>query len=216
MELDDLKQAWQALDRRLERHDALQLQLLHERATDRARSRLRPLMFGLWCQTLIAGALVFACASFWADHHDTPHLVLCGAVLQAYLLMVVVLGARELVLVRAIDPAEPVVLNQRRLAVLRAWRVRTSPWLGLPWALLHVPLLVCLAANNGEDLIARAPGFVVMQLAIGAVVLASILVFIRASRSRPRLRAALERSASGNSVERARAALDAIDRFEQE
>ena len=94
--------------------------------------------------------------------------------------------------------------------------MRTSPWLGLPWALLHVPLLVCLAASGGEDLIARAPGFVAMQLVVGAVVLAAILLFIRGSRSRPQLRAALERSASGSSVERARAALDAIDRFAQE
>ncbi|WAS92543.1 hypothetical protein [Nannocystis punicea] len=216
MELDDLKQAWQALDRRLERQDALQLQLLQERAIGRARSRLRPLVFGLWCQTLIAGALVFVCASFWVNHRDSLHLMLCGVVLQAYLIMVVVLGARELAMVREIDPAEPVVTNQRRLAELRAWRVRTSPWLGLPWALLWIPMIICLAASNGDDLVARAPEFVILQLVIGAVVLAAILVFIRWSKSRPQLNAALERSASGRSVERARAALDAIARFEQE
>lgn len=60
------------------------------------------------------------------------------------------------------------------------------------------------------------PRFVALQLVIGAVVLAAILMFIRGSRSRPQLRAALERSAGGGSVEQARAALDAIDRFAHE
>lgn len=216
MELDDLKQAWQALDRKLELQGALQLQLLHERAVGHARSRLRPLVFGLWCQTLIGGALIFVFASFWVDHRDSLPLMLCGIVLQAYMIAMVALGARELAMVREIDPAEPVVVNQRRLAELRAWRVRTSPWLGLPWALLWIPLVICLAASNGDDLIARAPEFVILQFVIGGVVLAAILLFLRWARSRPQLQAALDRSASGSSVERARAALDAIDRFAQE
>lgn len=216
MDLDDLKHGWQALDRKLELQNALHLQLFHERAIGHARSRLRPLVVGLWCQTLIGGALVLVFGSFWADHRDTPHLVLCGVVLQLYMLALVILGALELAMVRAIDPAEPVVVNQRRLTALWAWRVRTSPWLGLPWALLWIPLVICLAAGNGDDLVTRAPEFVRLQLIIGTVVLAAILLFMRWARSRPRLQAALDRSAGGSSVERARAALDAIDRFAQE
>lgn len=216
MELDDLKQAWQALDRKLDLQNALQLQLLHERAAGRARSRLRPLVFGLWCQTLIAGSLILVFASFWANHTDSIPLMLCGMVLQAYMIMMAAFGGHELAMIRAIDPSDPVVTNQRRLASLRAWRVRTSPWLGLPWALLWIPLIVCMAASNGVDLIAHKPEFLLLNVVIGVVVLAAIFAFIRWSKTRPKLSAALDRGASGRSIERAQAALDAIARFEQE
>ena len=46
MEPDELKTAWQALGRQLERNDAIQLQLIRDGKLGRARSNLRPLFWG--------------------------------------------------------------------------------------------------------------------------------------------------------------------------
>ena len=56
MELDDMKLAWQTLDRRLELRNALDMDLLRERKLDKMKSGLRPLLFGQAIQ-LAAGLI---------------------------------------------------------------------------------------------------------------------------------------------------------------
>ncbi len=46
MELDEMKQAWQALDHRLEQQHALSLQLFRDGRLDTLRRGLRPLVWG--------------------------------------------------------------------------------------------------------------------------------------------------------------------------
>ncbi len=46
MELDDFKQAWQSLDRRLEQQHVLNLQLFKDGKLDETRRGLRPLKLG--------------------------------------------------------------------------------------------------------------------------------------------------------------------------
>ena len=57
MELDDFKQAWQTLDRRLELQNTLQLQAHRERKFDSLRRKLRPLRWGQALQ-MIFGIVV--------------------------------------------------------------------------------------------------------------------------------------------------------------
>ena len=58
MELDDIKSAWQALDARLARQDALQLELLRGQKQAQARRNLRPLLFGMALQAVLGIGLV--------------------------------------------------------------------------------------------------------------------------------------------------------------
>lgn len=51
MHPDELKHAWQALDRRLQRHDRLQLQRLLQHKLQRVRHSLRPLLWGQLLQS---------------------------------------------------------------------------------------------------------------------------------------------------------------------
>lgn len=53
MELDDMKAAWQTLDRRLEQQHALNLQLFRDSRADKARSGLRPLFRGQVAQIFL-------------------------------------------------------------------------------------------------------------------------------------------------------------------
>lgn len=64
MELDELKTAWQTLDRRLQQHNAINLQLFKDRKLDKARSSLRPLFWGQIAQMLFGLCFIVLGVSF--------------------------------------------------------------------------------------------------------------------------------------------------------
>jgi len=219
MELDDLKLAWQSLDRQMDRRYALDLALFKERRVDRVRARLRPLHIGQWVQLLAGIVMTLLFASFWVQHRATPHLLVSGLLLHAYAVLWIVCAARELHLLHGIDHAAPVLAIQRRLGQLRAWRLRIARWFGVTGCLIWIPLvLVVFKAAFGADIVRDAPQVAVAFVAAGALCLAALLGFMRWVRRprRARLARAVDDSAVGRSVNRAQAELDEIARFEQE
>ena len=215
MELDDFKQAWKALDRRLERQAAIDLQRLHDARVDRARRGLRPLAWGQALQMLIGalGMLVFA--PYWVEHRDQPALLVCSLVLHAYCLALVIAGAVVQARIARIDYGLPVLEIQRRLLTLRRTYVIGGMVVGLPWWFLTAPLLVVL---SGGAILDRAPSVIWIQLAIGAIGLVATGWFHHWA-TRPQ-RAAFGRrvldSAAGGSIRRAQAALDQLAEFEHD
>ena len=75
MELDDIKSAWQALDARLARQDALQLELLRGQKQAQARRNLRPLVFGMALQAVLGLGLVLLGVGCWRQNLDVPGLL---------------------------------------------------------------------------------------------------------------------------------------------
>ena len=78
MELDELKQTWQLLDRHLQQQNTLQLAILHEQKTGRIRSSLRPLFRGQVAQ--IAFGIVMLIAGLWLWRHlgDVTAILVAG------------------------------------------------------------------------------------------------------------------------------------------
>ena len=216
MELDDMKQAWQALDRRLEQQHALSLQLFRDGRLDTLRRGLRPLVWGQAVQMLIGAAGLLVLAPIWITHRHDPAVLIAGLVMHAYCVGLIAVGAAVQVHVAQIDYAAPVLTIQRQLLRLRrVYAVGGALVVGLPWWFLTAPLLVVL--SRGEIML-RAPMVIWSQLAIGALGLLATAWFHRWSH-RP-LRASLARqldaSAAGGSLRRAQAALDEVARFAQE
>ena len=119
---------------------------------------------------------------------------------------------------REIDYTQPVVDIQKRLAVLRRTYIVNGMLAGLPWWFLWVPLLMVLAGLGGHDLYANAPELVWIGLGVGVAGLAATAWFHGWSRdpARPRLARAVDASVTGGSLQRARAQVDEIARFESE
>jgi len=219
MELDEMKLAWQAMDRRLEQRFALDLAAYRDRRLATARRQLWPLWLGQVLQLVIGIALAWWAGSLWYEHRATLHLWLQGVLLHGYALMFIVLAARELHLIHSVDYAEPVLVIQRRLAQLRAWRIRVAPWFGIAGCVMWVPLLlVGVEAAFGADLVLHAPQVVAFLAANGAACLLGLLAFLRWTRHPrgARLAASLDQHAAGRSLRRAQAELDEILRFEQD
>jgi hypothetical protein len=219
MELDEMKNAWLALDRRLERQETLNLRTFRDSRLDGLRASLRPLVIGRIAQIAIGAMLALAFAPFWIGHLDTPHFGVIGASLHLYALMMIVGGARDLYLVSRIDYAAPVVDIQARLIELRAWLVRSAPVFGAVGCFVWVPFVLwAFEVAFGVDVWRHAPGVVWIFLASSVFALALMLLAIgwmcRSGGSKWVER--IERSAIGSSVSRAQRFLDEMAAFTRE
>lgn len=214
MELDEMKLAWQTLGAKLEQQHALNMQLFRESRMDKLRRGLRPLLWGQALQLAIGIALAVCGGALWTTHLHRPAVLACGLAAHAYGVLLIVFAARNLYLIRRIDHAAPVLDIQRRIAGLRAFRVRVeAPANAVVCCFLWIPVLWANLYWYGIDV--WSPGFIRWAVASGFAGLASIVVVVWAMRRMGYARKVEEHSA-GRSVLRAQGALDEIARFERE
>ncbi|MEI2428802.1 serine/threonine protein kinase [Lysobacter yananisis] len=219
MELDELKQAWQALGDKLDRQHRMERLRLREERGRRMRSGLRPLVWGQALQMAAGVLLTIWGAAFWSAHAHSAHLLAFGLALHLYGIALVVCGAWVQSCVAGIDYTAPVLALQRRLAALRRAYVRGGLAVGLAWWLLWMPALAAILMSLfGVDLYRNAPSMFVYGGAVGVAGLLASAWFLRWSRdpARPRLRRAVDDGVAGASVRRAEAVLEEIERFERE
>jgi len=219
MELDDLKQAWQSLDRQMQQQKRINLELLTETRMRKAKAGLR------WLQACsivhaAAGVLVTVfCARFWIAHMHEPALLLSGLALHAYGVAMIITGVVEMLLLVRTDYAAQVVTIQRSLALLRRWRIRTRRWLGLVQWILWVPvMLVMLEYLTDFDLWSHSPATVLGCLAAGAagLLLSLWLVYWSPRALRRWVGDYVDDNSAGALLKRAQASLDEIVAFERE
>ena len=219
MELDELKSAWQILDRRMDQQYALNLDIHRQGKTDRARSSLRPLFWGQIVQIFFGVVLVAMGVSFWSTHREVTHLLVVGISIHVYGVLCIIAAGLTLAMIRRVDYAAPVVAIQKQLAQLRRFYVISGLVLGLSWWWLWVPVVMLLAQTYlGADLYLRIPEFVWWNLAAGTVGAFASWWFIGWARHprRPRLAKAVDDSLTGSSLQRAQKVLDEIKRFERD
>lgn len=214
MELDELKQAWHSMERRLERQQALNLQLLTESRVDKAKRHLRWLLLGQCAQVALGVLVTVLSARFWIANHEVPALLAAGLAGHAWGVLVICSAVVELLLVTRIQYAQPVVTVQRYVGLLRRWRTRVAPWLGLPFLLACMFGPMLLAALG-----APVPaGWVVGNLVVGLGLLAGAAWFHRWSHrpGREALARRVDDFLGGDSLRRAREQLEEVARFERD
>lgn len=218
MELDELKQQWHSLDRKLDRSLALNLRVLTETRTRSSKLRLLPLALLQPLQVAFGIALIIYFARFWLTNLDSLPLAISGMALHALSVGLVIDAVVRILLIVRINYAAPVVTIQRYLALLRRWEIRSFKW-GWVACLLASPamLLVGVKLVAGVDLWAVWPPAVIWTAAGGAIGAALSFAFGRWARhSQGRLGAAMDRLFVGHSIARAQASLDEIDEFARE
>ena len=215
MELDELKTAWQEMEQRLARSEAMNRELAAEVKVEKARSTVRWFGWGQAIELAFWFVLVIFVAPFWITHRATPHFLVSGLVLHVYGIAAIWLGTVQLLQNARIRYAGPVVDVQKRVAQLHRLRAMGTLLLGLPWCLLWVPLVVVAAKGLfGFDI--WSPRWVTGSLLFGLAVM--ILLFAYARRQLRRGPASLRRqrildTLAGCAVTRAQRQLDEIGRF---
>ena len=225
MELDELKQAWQSLDKRLQQQNAMQFQRLRDQRVDRMKSSLRPLLIGQIIQILFGAGMVLIGADVWASHRDVPHLLIAGIVMHVYGIAIIIAGGIVCRGIAGIDHAAPVLVLQSRLAKLRKHFLLGGICVGLPWWVLWVPFMMTLAmSSTGIDVYAVADAsspvsnWLNISVGVGVLGFFGTWVFHRWSRhpSRAALGQKLEDDAAGGSLRKAQAELDTLRAYAEE
>lgn len=214
MELDELKRAWMETELRQDGMEALLRTDIRERRLGKARAALWPLVMGQVLQLALGVMLSIWGGGLWAGHIGQIGVMVCGMVVHAYGLLLIVFAARNLFLVRAIDFAAPVLDVQRSLARLRAFRVRVeTPVNFIACCFVWIPVAwVALVAIGVHPTLG---GFLVWAFASSLVGMLAIVSVVWAMR-RLGLGKRVEDESAGRSVTRAQATLDEVARFERE
>ena len=167
MELDDLKNAWRALDARLARQDLLQLELLRERRIDATRRGLRGLVLGQWLQVLLGIALIALGVACWTRNTDVPGLFATGVALHAFGVLTAALAGITLGLAATVDYAAPVTTIQRQLARLQRFYVFNANACGAPWWVVWMLVVVAFAGLGDAPPVATTPAWIAWSFWIG-------------------------------------------------
>jgi hypothetical protein len=217
-ELDDLKSAWQTLNRNLERQHALTLHQFREIKRARFRSGFRSLVIGQICQIICGLLLAGFAARFWFTHLGVVHAMIYGISLHAYGVMLIIFAGRDLELIHRLDYSAPVLELQKQIAALRQWHVRAALWFGITGCLIWIPLILAIAYSAGADIWLRNSS-VVGWLVVSGLVPAALLIGVVLWSRRPgkvKLARILEESSVGRTVNHAQALIDEIAQFERE
>ncbi|RDS83364.1 hypothetical protein [Dyella psychrodurans] len=220
MELDEMKQAWLTLNQQLVRQQALNWQIFRSDQAERLRRKARPLVWGQSMQIVLGIALALWGISFWSTHLHIWPAMACGIAMQAFGTLAIIFPARVLSLVHAIDYAAPVLDIQRRVAQLRAWRVRVeAPVFAVLGSVIWIPAMLMLiqygADGAGVDPWSHMSDSWLWLFLCGAVSLV-VVGLAYALLRRLGYRRRLEDSFAGNAVKRVEAMLEEIARFEHE
>ncbi len=218
MELDELKQAWQSLDRRMEKQNSLNRQLLRDSRSEKMKRAFRWAITGQSLQLLFGALLTCVFAPFWIQHRDNLHLIVYGLTMHAYGLSMIIFAARDLAMIAAIDYSAPVLTIQKQLSALRRQRQIAAQWFAIAGCLMWVPLTLIIFYWLGADLWLHAPEVVYWLAASGLVSVAALglIVWLANRPGFARLRNAIDSSIAGKSLLNAQAALDEVARFEQD
>lgn len=216
LELDDLKSAWQSLDRKLDLQNALLLDQARDKRFKTLGRRLLPLRFGKVVQMLFGGLLIWPAVSVWTELWDGSLLFWSGIAMHVYGVALIALGGIMHGKLSALDRGESVLENQKRLAQARRFQVLSGMAVGLPWWFLWAPFGAVVAAAVADiDIYANAPGPMAWMFSAGVAGWVLTIVAYRWASRQPQWSARIERSAAGRSFDRAREVLDELNAFER-
>ncbi len=219
MELDELKQAWQTLDRRLQQQNALQFEALRERKAGTIKASLRPLFWGQLVQMLFGIATVVAGVWLWKNFAAITTVLVAGIIVHLYGVATIIASGAVLGGISKIDRSLPVLELQQRLATLRRTYIISGAVVGLPWWLLWmVPPVVVVSLHAQQTGATAFSPALLGWCAVGVAGLIATLWFHRWSHKpgREALAKRLDDGAAGGSLRRAQAELDALKAYEIE
>jgi len=185
MELDDLKQAWNTTNQRLDEMQRLQTamhKMLLQSQTKKGTNKLR-----IQPSFELATAVI---TLVWAGNFRayniakvlrSPAEAIPLALLYALAIFTAGLAVRQFAMISALDYSEPIVETQRKIAALKALRVRSTQFgllAGLPlWVIF--PLIAGQAAFGFEFIRAVSVPWIVGNLVFGVVASAAIVLAAR-------------------------------------
>jgi hypothetical protein len=221
MNLEDMKNDWQARDRQLQQSIQLNTRWLRESFIDRRSASVRRwALFGFWVELPVYILTMGALALFIADHISEIRFMIPALLMLGWSAAMLSAVMRQLHTLHGIEFSEAVIAVQKQLTTLKISRLKTFKWgLFSGMFIWWVPLLIVVVkATLNLDLYEIAPGFLVFQT-IGTAALIGLLVWV-SRRFADRLQrstflAAFLKRVAGRDLVMAGAFLEELSSFEQ-
>lgn len=220
MELDDMKERWIEMDRKLEATVRLNRQLMRESLLGRTEPAFRTLSIFVAMEVIITMPLLYLFGWFIATYIAEARFVLPALMLHLFVIAQLASSIHQLATVKSIDYSEPVVSIQKKVARLRLHRIAATKWTLIVAPLLWPPLfIVAVKGLFGFDPYVVFGPWIAANFAFGvAFVIAALWV---AKRFGPRLSTSplMQRvmdDLAGRSLMKATRALDEAREFENE
>jgi predicted permease len=144
LDLDVLKEQWADNDRKLEASLRLNLQMLREMYTTRARHALWRLAAMLTAGSFFWLAVIISLGTFMARCGWTPRFLWPAVVLDIFAIAALIGLNAQIGLALNINYDQPIVEIQRRLEKLRMFRLRYTQGICLTMTLTWAPIVIVL------------------------------------------------------------------------
>lgn len=219
MELEDLRQAWEAHGSKVEAGSRLNRRSLDQTISAKAQTATRRLSRLLWIELLANLVAVVWLGSFVADNVTVARYAIPAVALDVLVIGLLIAGCRQLFAISQIDYGQPVVVIQKRLESLRAERIRAIMLTLVVGPLAWIPLLI-VALKGLFDVDAYATfssAWLIANVAFGLLVVALALWVSRRYAGRVTKSAALRwlmDNLAGRDLRNAIAFLHSLAQFE--
>lgn len=218
LELDEFKQKWAELDRKLDVTIRLNRQVLNAAKLNQTRSSLKRLALYLGIELAMWVVIIGALGNFIYEHISVPQFALSAIALDVYSIGMVVLLGRQITAALQIDYGEPIAVIQKQIEALRVGRIRAIQWAVLAGLVVWVAFLivVCKVAF-GVDI--YEPAWIWSNVAFG-VAMIPLAVWVSKKFSdrmdRSPFIQGIMRSLAGYNLNAAADFLATLNRFEED
>jgi len=221
MNLENLKNQWADYDQKLEASLGLNQKLMRDSVLNKTNSALQRLARSVVIELFVGLATVIVLGLFIGDHIGQPMFLAPAILLHAFVIFQVAFDGYQWATLRNLDYSSPMLDIQKKLAKLRAERIRVTKWTWWLAPLLWVPLLiVALKGLFGVSAYAVLnTNWLIANVLFGVAVI-PLMVWVskryadRMNRS-PRIQRLMDDIAGGD-LKAATAFLDELSRFEKE
>jgi hypothetical protein len=218
MELDELKQNWDSMNRKLDASLTLNAQLVRRSLLTGSGNALQRLGVGNAASLVLNIVLVLIAGSLLADSTDSLRTFVPALLLHLAAIAALGMSIHQRIALHAVDLSESVVAIQRRLERLRALRLLELQWILILSPLLWIlGLLVTARSFLGIDLLRDGPrDWVLANFGFGiAMIVVARWAAGRISMATPRGQRLLD-ALAGRALHDARQTLQALKEFERE
>lgn len=185
--------------------------LLRRELIGRVSQSLRPLFWGQLIQMLIGVAFIALGVWCWARNQDVPHRLVSGALLHAYGAVMVIAAGVTCAKIGSLDRGQSSEQLKHRLQGIRDHYLRAGGVIGFAWWLMWIPLAVAV----GLDAVVYPPALIA-SVVIGIIGLAiSMILYLRVIRSDNPSAEKWTKSLTGESLNKAYAALGDLAKMEE-
>ncbi len=219
MELAEIKNIWQAYEKKLDRNYQLNLELLKRTNLDKSKSKIRKLTWMTGITLAFYIVVTFCLVVFTIANISSPGIAISSGVLALWTLLICIAAVHELELISQMDYAAPVAELQKRLSHLRLVIIRylrLGVWI---FPLYMVFVVMFFKIIFGIDIMANADtGWLLGQIPVILLFVAGAIWAHRKlspkNAEKPWMNKLL--SGNGSQITEALALLKEIEKFEEE